>query len=57
MRLYVGMDLHSTNCYTGIIDEEDTPRFGRKLTNERSKILGALAPYKVNKGVESTIVD
>lgn len=57
MRLYVGMDLHSTNCYTGIIDEEGQPRFGRKLANERSTILSALAPYReeiVGIAVEST---
>ena len=33
MGLYVGMDLHSTNCYTGIIDEEEKPQFSRKLPN------------------------
>jgi transposase len=57
MRLYVGMDLHSTNCYTGILDEEDTPRLSRKLPNDRSKIVSALAPYRkeiVGIAVEST---
>ncbi len=57
MRVYVGMDLHSTNCYTGILDEEDQPRFARKLPNDRAKILGALAPYRekiVGVVVEST---
>jgi len=57
MGLYVGMDLHSTNCYTGILDEEDTPRLSRKLPNDRSKIVSALVPYRkeiVGIAVEST---
>jgi transposase len=40
-----------------MLDEEDQPRFGRKLPNDRSKILGALKPYRkqiVGIAVEST---
>lgn len=57
MGLYVGMDLHSTNCYIGIIDEEGNKRLGRKLVNDRGKIISALAPYRkeiVGVAVEST---
>ena len=57
MGLYVGLDLHSTNCYTGIIDEEGNKRFARKLANDRGKILSALSPYReeiVGVVVEST---
>jgi len=57
MRLYVGMDLHSTNCYTGIIDETSRVVFDRKLPNDRQRILSALAPYKeqvAGLAVEST---
>ena len=46
MGLYVQMDLHSTNCYTGMIDEEGNKRLGRKLANDRGKIISALAPYQ-----------
>lgn len=46
MGLYVGMDLHSTNCYTGIIDEEGKKRFARKLPNDKKRILSALSPHK-----------
>jgi len=46
MRLYVGMDLHSTNCYTGIIDEDEKQRFAHKLPNDKAKIIAALAPYQ-----------
>ena len=57
MGLYVGMDLHSTNCYTGIIDEEGRKRLGQKLANDRSRIVSALSPYReeiVGIAVEST---
>jgi len=57
MRVYVGMDLHSTNCYTAMLDEELTPLFSRKLANEPARILAALAPYRervAGIAVEST---
>lgn len=57
MKLYVGMDLHSSNCYTGIIDEEEKQQFSRKLPNDKAKITSALAPYRseiVGVVVEST---
>ncbi|MGB3942573.1 MAG: transposase [Candidatus Manganitrophaceae bacterium] len=57
MGLYVGLDLHSTNCYTGIIDEEGRKRLGQKFANDRSKIVSALLPYReeiVGIAVEST---
>ena len=57
MGLYVGMDLHSTNCYTGIIDEDGRKRLGQKFPNDRSKIVSALSPYReeiVGIAVEST---
>jgi len=46
MKLYAGMDLHSSNCYTGIIDERSKKQFSRKLANDKRRILSALAPYK-----------
>lgn len=57
MGLYVGMDLHSTNCYTGIIDEDGNKRLGQKLANDKSRIISALSPYReeiVGIAVEST---
>ena len=41
MGLYVGMDLHSTNCYTGIIDENEKQRFAHKLPDFRCGGLGS----------------
>jgi len=55
MGLYVGMDLHSSNCYTGIIDESSKRILTRKLANEKRKIISALAPYK--KDIEGIAVE
>jgi transposase len=46
MKLYTGLDLHSSNCYLGIIDETGKKIFKQKLPNERERILEALYPYK-----------
>lgn len=57
MGLYVGIDLHSSNCYTGIIDEEGRKRLGQKFVNDKSRIISALSPYRdeiVGIAVEST---
>jgi len=57
MRLYVSMDLHSSNCYTGIIDEGSKKLFNRKLANDKRRIISALVPYKeeiAGIAVEST---
>ena len=57
MRLYLGIDLHSSNSYLGIIDETGKRVFKRKLPNDPGVILAALAPYKndiVGIVVEST---
>lgn len=46
MRLYAGCDLHSSNTYLGIVDEDGKRVFKKKLPNDREIILSALAPYK-----------
>jgi len=54
---YAGIDLHSTSCYLGIIDEDDTRLFGRKLDNSLDVIVRTLDPYKEDMcgiAVEST---
>jgi len=45
MKLYSGIDLHSTNSYLAIIDENGKRVFKEKLPNDISMITGALAPY------------
>ena len=57
MQVYAGIDLHSTNNYIGIINDQDQRLYRKRLPNDTGKILNALAPYKNDlKGVvvEST---
>ena len=57
MGTYAGIDLHSTSCYLGIIDEDDTRLVGRKLDNSLDLIKRSLAPFKEDLcgiAVEST---
>jgi transposase len=55
--LYAAIDLHSNNNYLAIIDGEDHRVFERRLKNEISAVITALAPFKervVAIAVEST---
>lgn len=57
MKLYTGLDLHSSNTYLGIEDEDGKRIFKKKLPNDRKIILDTLEPYKeqiVGIVVEST---
>jgi transposase len=57
MKVYAGIDLHSSNSYIGIINEADKGLFGKRLSNDLEKILMALESFKdVMEGVviEST---
>lgn len=57
MGLYAGIDLHSTNSYIGIIDENAKRVMGQRFPNDKVTILNALAPYKSEMAgvvVEST---
>ncbi len=57
MKLYTGIDLHSSNNYVGIVDETGKRTFKKKLPNDPGVILSTLAPYKndiVGVVVEST---
>lgn len=57
METYAGIDLHSSNNYLGVINEEDKVLFGKKMPNDLNKTLMALDPFKESlKGVvvEST---
>jgi transposase len=46
MKLYGAIDLHSTNNYLAIINEEDKRIFKKKLKNDSELILHHLKPYK-----------
>ncbi len=57
MKVYAGIDLHSSNNYVGIIDEQDQRLYQKRLPNRLEHILPALEPFKESlKGVvvEST---
>ena len=57
MEAYAGIDLHSSNNYIGIMDQDHKRLFGRRLPNSLDKILMVLEPFKSDlKGVvvEST---
>lgn len=45
-KLYCGMDLHSSNTYSGIMDEHMNRIKKRRLPNELYKILMFLEPYR-----------
>ena len=46
MKLYGGIDLHSTNSVLVLIDEEDRVVVEKRLRNDLAQILGELAPYR-----------
>jgi transposase len=46
MKLYCGIDLHSTNNYLGIYDQDDRAVFVKRLPNDLSVVLGSLEPYR-----------
>jgi len=57
MKVYAGIDLHSTNNYLGVIDQTDRRLFDDKLPNCPKTILAALKPFKkklIGIAVEST---
>lgn len=57
MRNYVGIDLHSTNCYIGIIDQDGKRIYNERVPNDINRIIATLIPFKEKiKGiaVEST---
>ncbi|MGZ8159955.1 MAG: IS110 family RNA-guided transposase [Methylobacter sp.] len=57
MKLYGGMDLHSTNVVTQLIDEDDKVLYRKKQSCDLDQILKGLEPFKDNIegiAVEST---
>jgi transposase len=57
MRLYAAFDLHSSNSYVGIIDEDGKRIWKRNLRNDPNLITATLGPFKediVGIVVEST---
>jgi transposase len=46
MKAYAGIDLHSSNNYVGIIDDNDKRLYGRRMPNELNRVLMALEPFR-----------
>ena len=55
MKLYAGIDLHSSNNYIGIINEEDKRLFQKKMPNRLEYILPALEPFK--EDLEGVVIE
>ncbi|MFH1950056.1 MAG: IS110 family transposase [Pseudomonadota bacterium] len=55
MGAYAGIDLHSSNSYIGIIDEQDRRHFSKRVPNSLTHILMALEPFK--KDLEAVVVE
>jgi transposase len=45
-KLYAGLDLHKSNVFCGLIDQEGKPIYRRRLPAELPTILQALEPYR-----------
>ena len=57
MKLYAAFDLHASNSYLGIVDENGKRTFKKRLRNEPETIIDTLKPFKseiVGITVEST---
>src|SRR6056300_1678898 len=57
MKLYCGIDLHSSNNVVAVSDEQDRPLYEKRLNNDLDAILTVLKPFKgelVGCVVEST---
>jgi transposase len=55
--LYCGIDLHSTNNYLGIYDQDDREVMSKRLPNDLATVLRSLEPYReelAGIAVEST---
>ena len=55
MKIYAGIDLHSSNNYIGIIDEQDHRLYQKRLPNQLAHIKRALEPFK--ESLEGVVVE
>jgi len=55
MKVYAGIDLHSSNNYIGIIDEQDHRLYQKRLPNEITHIKQAkLGPHRTSRQFNSS---
>jgi hypothetical protein len=55
MKAYAGIDLHSSNNYIGIMDQDYKRLFGRRQPNDLNNVLKVLEPFKAD--LEGVIVE
>jgi len=55
MEAYAGIDLHSSNNYTAVIDAEDQRLYGKRLPNRLDAVLLALDPFR--ESLEGVVVE
>jgi len=55
MKAYAGIDLHSSNNYTGVIDDHDQRLYRKRLPNRLDAVLSALDPFK--ESLEGVVVE
>jgi transposase len=55
MKLYAGIDLHSSSSYLAIIDDKGVRSYKKKLPNNLEEILQQLMPYK--KRITGVVVE
>lgn len=55
MQTYAGIDLHSSNCYLAVIDEQQRRLYSKRLPNSLDHILTALQPFK--EGLSGVVVE
>ena len=55
MKTYAGIDLHSSNNFTGVINEQDQRLYRKRLPNRLDAVLSALKPFK--ETLEGVVVE
>ena len=55
MKLYGGIDLHSNNSVTALLDQEDKVVYRRRLPNEIEVVLAELRPFRDD--IEGLVVE
>ena len=55
MEHFVGIDLHSSNCYIAIIDNGNRRVFKKKVKNDLQNVLHVLEPYR--KQIKGIVVE
>jgi transposase len=55
MKVYAGIDLHSSNNYIGIINDKDQRVYQKRVPNQLNNILQSLEPFK--ESMEGVVVE